>query len=132
MYYKTKPLYKHKIYKRGEIYLVDFGPGDGSVQGGVRPAVNYQNNTANLYSTVITVVPITSQIKKLCLPCHVYIGKEGGLYKDSMAMAEQMIPISKKRILGYIGRLSEKTMERIDLAAEIHHGRYIPHELEAP
>ena len=132
MYFKAKPLHNHWIYKRGDIYLVDLGPGDGSVQGGTRPAINYQNNTANLFSTIITIVPVTSQIKRLDLPCHVFIGKEGGLRKDSMAMLEQMDTLPKTQVLGYIGKLSKRTMEKIDQAAEDHNGRYIPHEMEAP
>ena len=100
MYFKAKPLHNHWIYKRGDIYLVDLGPGDGSIQGGTRPAINYQNNTANLFSTIITIVPVTSQIKRLDLPCHVFIGKEGGLRKDSMAMLEQMDTLPKRRFLG--------------------------------
>ena len=132
MYYKPKPIHNHWIYKRGDIYLADLGPGVGSKQGGIRPVLNYQNNTANLHSTIITMLPITSQLKKLNLPCHVFIGKEGNLKKDSMVMCEQIDTVNKWQVLGYIGYLSHKTMERIDRAMEEHHGRYIPHELEAP
>ena len=132
MYRRLVKIHKHWVYRRGDIYLADLGPGRGSKQGGIRPVINYQNNTANLYSTIITMVPVTSKLKKLNLPCHVYLGKEGGLTEDSMAMVEQMDPVNKSDIFGYIGKLSEKTMKKIDRAAEEHHGRHIPHELEAP
>ena len=35
---------------------------DNSVQGGVRPVIVVSNNKANTYSSVITVVPLTSRI----------------------------------------------------------------------
>ena len=132
MEYKLIKIHDHWIYRRGDIYLVDLGPGSGSKQGGIRPVLNYQNNTANLHSTIISSIPITSKLKKLNLPCHVFIGKEGNLVQPSMVMAEQLVPVNKWQVLGYIGKLSKKTMEKIDQAVEEHHGRFIPHELEAP
>ncbi len=132
MQFKLKSLHNHWIYKRGDIYLADLGPGSGSKQGGIRPVLNYQNNTANLYSTTITMLPITSKLKKLNLPCHVFIGKEGNLKKDSMVMCEQGSTVNKSQLLGYIGKLSRKTMERVDKGSDEHHGRFIPRELEAP
>ena len=132
MYRRLVKIHNHWIYRRGDIYLADLGPGRGSKQGGIRPVINYQNNTANLYSTIITMVPVTSKLKKLNLPCHVFLGRESGLTEDSMALVEQMDPVNKCDILGYIGKLSRKTMKKIDQAAEEHHGRHIPHELEAP
>lgn len=132
MDYNLKPLHARWIYKRGDIYLADLGPGEGSRQGGIRPVINYQNNSANLHSTTMTMVPATSQIKRLDLPCHVFLGKEGHLKKDSMAMCEQLYTINKSQVLGYIGKLSRETMRKVDDGVEAHQGRYIPHELEAP
>ena len=94
MYRRLVKIHKHWVYRRGDIYLADLGPGRGSKQGGIRPVINYQNNTANLYSTIITMVPVTSKLKKLNLPCHVYLGKEGGLTENSMAMVPSVLPIS--------------------------------------
>ena len=42
-------LQKNWIYKRGDIYLADLGTPAGSVQGGVRPVINIQNNTGSLF-----------------------------------------------------------------------------------
>ena len=114
MDYKIIKIHDHWIYRRGDIYLVDLGPGSGSRQGGIRPVLNYQNNTANLYSTIISSIPITSKLKKLNLPCHIFIGKEGNLVQPSMVMAEQLVPVNKWQVLGYIGKLSKKTMEKVD------------------
>lgn len=58
---------------RGEVYLVDFGQGFGSEQGGVRPAVIVQNNKGNKYSSTTIVVPITSKQTKARIPTHVRV-----------------------------------------------------------
>ena len=44
-------LKKNWIYKRGDIYLADFGTPAGSVQGGFCPVINIQNNTGSQMST---------------------------------------------------------------------------------
>ena len=65
-----------------------------SVQGGVRPVIVVSNNKANTYSSVITVVPLTSRIyKKRYLPTHVFISKYDmtGIRKGSLALAEQVM-----------------------------------------
>lgn len=90
--------------KRGDVYYVDFGHNiESCKQSGIRPAVIVSNNRANVYSPVITVVPLTSRIhKKRSLPTHVYIprGCGTGLPKSSMALAEQVETIDKKIFTG--------------------------------
>ena len=56
---------KNWIYRRGDIYLVNFDPVIGSEQGGLRPALILQNDVGNYFSSTTVVVPITSHIKKL-------------------------------------------------------------------
>ena len=49
--------------RRGDILWADLGMfPTTSVQGGVRPVIVVSNNKANTYSSVITVVPLTSRI----------------------------------------------------------------------
>ena len=51
--------------RRGDILWADLGMFQTtSVQGGVRPVIVVSNNKANTYSSVITVVPLTSRIYK--------------------------------------------------------------------
>ncbi len=50
--------------RRGDILWADLGMfPTTSVQGGVRPVIVVSNNKANTYSSVITVVPLTSILK---------------------------------------------------------------------
>lgn len=52
-------------YRRGDIYLVDLGEHRGNIQGGVRPVINIQNNSGNLFGPTLIVVPLTTELKKL-------------------------------------------------------------------
>ena len=50
--------------RRLDIYWIDLGKGNGSIQGGLRPCVVTTNDMANKFSPVIQVAPITSMTKK--------------------------------------------------------------------
>lgn len=115
--------------KRGDIYYVDFGVKTGSCeQGGIRPAVIVSNNKANANSPVITVVPLTTKIwKKPNLPTHVQIPHSvtTGLHRKSMALAEQVETVDKKKLTEKIGEISDNLlMERITVALQIQIGAY--------
>ena len=94
--------------RRGDILWADLGMfPTTSVQGGVRPVIVVSNNKANTYSSVITVVPLTSRIyKKRYLPTHVFISKYDmtGIRKGSLALAEQVMSISTKCIIEKCGK----------------------------
>ncbi|MBI3753525.1 MAG: type II toxin-antitoxin system PemK/MazF family toxin, partial [Deltaproteobacteria bacterium] len=50
--------------KRGEIWLVNFNPGRGSEQKGIRPALIIQNDTGNQYASTTIIAAITTTLKK--------------------------------------------------------------------
>lgn len=91
---------------RGDIVLIDFGKQEGSVQGGLRPAIVLQNDTGNFFSTTTIVALLTSQNKK-SLPTHVKINAgEGGLSKNSIILMEQVHTVSKSKIIKLIGHVT--------------------------
>lgn len=45
----------------------------GSLQSGFRPVIIVSNNLANEYSSVITILPMTSRTEKKKMPTHVVI-----------------------------------------------------------
>ncbi len=115
--------------KRGEIYYVDFGLKSGSCeQGGIRPAIVVSNNKANANAPVITVVPLTTKIwKKPYLPTHVQIPYSAinGLHRKSMALAEQVETIDKRKLQGKIGEIKDTIlMDKITIALQIQIGAY--------
>jgi len=97
--------------KRFDVVLVDFGQDViGSEQGGQRPALIIQNDLGNTYSPTTIVLPITSVLKNLHQPTHTLIknGFEKGLEKDSMILGEAIRQVSEKRILKYLGKITDK------------------------
>lgn len=100
----------------GDVYLMEF-VGDHHVQRGIRPGIVYQNNQGNTHSPNIIAIPLTSSIKKLCLPTHVLISsKDSGLIKDSVALCENTQIVPKERILKYITTLQRNYMALITKA----------------
>lgn len=91
------------MFKFGEIYYAKLPVQPNSrVQQGYRPVLVVSNDKNNYYSTVVTVVPLTSSTTKHPLPTHVQI--EGfGLLKSSTALCEQIMPLDKYRLVQKIG-----------------------------
>jgi mRNA interferase MazF len=109
--------------KRGEIWLVDLGVGNGSIQGGIRPCVVISNDMANIHSPVINVIPVTTKSKNK-LPTHVTIGTEHGLLQESIAMAEQTMLVNKNSVSRRVGTLDDKTMNKLEIATLIQIGLF--------
>ena len=88
--------------RRGEIRLVDFNPARGSEANKVRPAVVVSNDDSNnaverLGRGVVTVVPLTSNVRRV-YPYQVLLGAaETGLRVDSKAQAELVRSVATER-----------------------------------
>lgn len=103
-----------EIY-RDSIIMVDFGQNQGCVQSGKRPAVVIQNDIGNKFSTTTIVVPITGSNKRQ-LPTHHELYKKDycGLKYDSTILAEQVLTISKKQIIGFVGNLKDEDSKKLN------------------
>ena len=123
---------KNWIYRRGDIYLVDFDPVVGSEQGGIRPALVLQNDIGNFFSPLLMVAPVTTQLKRLDLPTHVLLDKVRGLNATSMAEIEQSNSIDKQRVHRYLGKINKEQMKAVEAALLIEFGMEIPECVEAP
>lgn len=111
-----------KMMKRGEIYYADLDPAVGSETKKCRPVLIVSNNANNKMASTITVIPVTSNTKKV-YPFEVFLDmKNSGLTKDSKAQCHQIRTISKARIKTSIpmGRVTENIMRSIQAALEIH------------
>lgn len=96
------------MFKFGEIYYAKLPIQiNSSVQQGIRPVLVVSNNKNNYYSTVISVVPLTSSKHKHDLPTHVNINGYG-LPKPSIALCEQVMPLDKHRILEKVGEIDNQ------------------------
>jgi mRNA interferase MazF len=111
--------------RRGDIVAVDLEPVRGAEANKRRPAVVVSNDMANatagrLGRGVITVVPITSNTRRL-FPFQVLLGSaETGLPRDSKAQAEQVRSIAIERVHGRLGVVPQSRMTEIDDALRLH------------
>lgn len=96
----------------GDVFNVNF-VGEGSVQSGSRPAVVFQNNIGNRKSPNIVVLPLTSSIKHIEMPTHVFVSKGCGLRLDSMVICENPMCISKSQLGRYITTLPDDVMREV-------------------
>ena len=109
--------------KRGEIYWIDLGKGEGSVQGGVRPVVVTSNNMCNKFSPVVEVRPITSRLDKNNIPTHVFLSADQyPLHKDSIILAEQAKSVNKTQLGEYICKINELETRKLNRAIAIQSG----------
>jgi mRNA interferase MazF len=75
---------------------------------------------ARLGRGVITVVPVTSNVRRI-YPFQVLLpAEECGLRQDSKAQAEQVRSIALERIGATIGRVSPPLMDTLDDALRLH------------
>lgn len=98
--------------KRGDIYFIAGGAAVGSEQEADRPAIVVSNDTGNKYAPVVEVVYLTTR-KKVGLPTHVFIGSAE---RPSVALCEQIVTVSKSRLVRRINRVTTEEMRRIDKA----------------
>jgi mRNA interferase MazF len=113
--------------RRGEIWLIDLDPAQGSEASKKRPAVIVSNNGANTAATrlgrgVLTVVPVTSNTTRV-YPFQVLLpAGTTGLDRESKAQAEQVRSVDVTRIQRRMGHLPGPTLALLDEALRIHLG----------
>lgn len=110
--------------QRGDIWFAEFGLHPGtSIQEGCRPAFILSNDIGNLHSGILTVVPLTSRIKKAYLPTHTLVSScDCPNLEPSMVLGEQVTTISKAALKNYVGRVTESKVHEIEKAVGTHLG----------
>ena len=107
--------------KRGEIYYAALSPAVGSEISKRRPVLIVSNDANNRAADTVTVLPITSNVKRI-YPFEVKLEPtDSSLPKPSKVQAQQIRTISKQR-LGEecIGTLSSDIMQLVDTALKLH------------
>jgi mRNA interferase MazF len=104
-----------KDLQRGEIWLVDWSPARGSEQSGMRPAVIIQTDAANRNSNYPNTIVVTVSTKGKPVPFHTSLKPSGanGLTEISYVKCEQILTISKDRLVKRVGRLEKEYLEHI-------------------
>lgn len=94
---------------RGDVWWVDF-----PLPVGRRPAVLVLRGEAYRYRTSIAVVPLTRTIRDI--PVEVPLGPQDGIPRRSVANADDITSVAKKRIRRYVTTLSETKLKALDEA----------------
>jgi mRNA interferase MazF len=107
--------------RRGEIYLVNFDPTIGHETKKARPALIITNDINNEYSPVVTVIPLSGNVKRV-YPFEVFLPSGSGLEKDSKIMVNQIRTVDKKRIGKKLSTVSvsREIIKEVETAMKLH------------
>ena len=108
-----------KGIKRGDIFYCNFGAQNGSVQGGIRPALAIQGDASNSESPTTVVAALTTHISKK-QKSHIRLGPECGLKKLSVVQLEQIRTINQTDLMDYIGSVTDRKTLRALSKAQIN------------
>ncbi len=107
--------------KRGDMFLVNFDPTLGAEAKKTRPGVVVSNDISNAHSPIVSISPITSNVRKV-YSFEVKVPQNaGGLDKPSKIMVNQTRAVDKVRLMKRFGRLEPEIMDKIDAALRLHY-----------
>src|SRR4030042_293503 len=106
------------VIKRGDIWVVDWSPGRGSEQTGMRPALVIQTGAANRNPHYLNTIVLTVSSKGKEVPFHIPIhpSAENGLEMPSFVKCEQVLTISKERLVRRLGYIEKEQFDAVAIA----------------
>jgi mRNA interferase MazF len=107
--------------RRGQVYWVDFSPGRGSEQAGVRPALVVQNDIGNRAAATTIVAAVTSRVPPSEYPFLVRL-PDGLLPNPSVVKCDQLMTVTKPRLGRLLATVPPEVMARVDDALLISLG----------
>lgn len=105
------------------VFMADLNPVIGSEQQGKRPVLVISDETTNNIMPVVTILPLTSLKNGRKVYPNEALLKKGtaGLDADSIVLAHQIRTISKQRLTGCLGEISDANLQtRINDAIRVH------------
>jgi mRNA interferase MazF len=101
--------------KRGDVWLANLNPTQGSEQAGIRPIIIFQNDIVSQFSTTTIAIPLTTNQRRAALPiCMAIEQGDGGLTQDSVALCFQMRVLDKTRLIRKLGQLRPETVAQLE------------------
>jgi len=101
--------------KRGEIWLADLNPTQGSEQAGIRPVIIFQNDLVSQFSTTTIAIPLTTNQRRATLPICLLIEQgNAGLSQGSVALCFQMRVLDKTRLIRLLGQLNPEIIAQLE------------------
>lgn len=110
-----RPWVTGPLPRRYEIWFADLGDHYGtSVQSGNRPVLVISNDVGNQYSRTVTVIPMTTKLKRMDMSTHIILTEEDccmfrpQTLQDSVLLAEQITTIAKSALCGRLCRVTSR------------------------
>jgi mRNA interferase MazF len=91
---------------RGDIYWITFKMPDKK-----RPALILTRNSAIPYLNAVTVIPVTTTIRRNA--ASIWVDEDDGLNKESVINVDNIQTVSKQKVGAYITHLSEERMQEV-------------------
>jgi len=107
--------------KRGEIFLVNFDPTIGAEAKKTRPALVVSNDINNAHSPIVSISPITSNVKRVYSFEVEIPPKTGGVRTRSKVMVNQTRAVDKIRLIRKLGYLPNEIMVNVNQALKLHY-----------
>jgi mRNA interferase MazF len=108
------------LIRRGEVWLIEFDPARENEANRTRPAIVITNNTANAKGTLVTAVPLTTNIEHV-YPFQVLLeNHRTELDEDSKAQLEQIRSVALSRLVRRVGYIPEDLMLEVSTKLRWH------------
>jgi mRNA-degrading endonuclease toxin of MazEF toxin-antitoxin module len=108
---------------RGSIWWVNLtGYSDSSVQSGFRPVVVISSTAGCKSSDIVSVCPLTTQIKPIAVNITLKSSITG---KPQQVLTNQIVTVPKSALTNYVGRVDPGDMSKIELGVAISLGLHL-------
>jgi len=110
-----------KSLKRFEVWLVNWNPGRGSEQEGIRPSLIIQTDAGNINPNYPNTIVVAISTKGREVPFHIKVkpSSTNGLKSLSFIKCEQILTISKERLVEKIGTLEKHYLKLVEEALKL-------------
>ena len=102
---------KDLFLNKGNVYYATLHSNHKGIQKGSRPVI-----LIGVYGSVVSVIPLTTKLKRLDLKQHVQIKTidKKGYKHDSNCLLEQLTTIPREYITDYYGYIPQEDKEKIN------------------
>lgn len=108
--------------KRGDVFLVNFDPTVGAEVKKIRPAMVVSNDINNAHSPIISIAPVTSNVRRVYRFEVEIAAGSGCLQSRAKVMINQTRAVDKVRLVKRLGRIGPPMLDAVDRAIALHYG----------